>query len=361
MSDASTKHMIDMYMEEASAPMFLSGYFQSPPRNFHTSETVEMDVLRDDEDVAIVIQDLSVGPRANEATRYTNKSFTPPIFDEEGAVNQFDLIKRQAGNDPFQDPVYAAAAMEQAFSIARKLERKIRRSIEWMAAQVLQTGALTLVDSSGTALYTLDFLPKATHMATVSTTWATNGSTGNPLDDLASLATVVRRDGKRKPTRLIFGTSAMQRFLANAGVLAALDKTTMNIAALAPEVRGEGATFRGYVWIGHYRFEMWMYDGYFKHPQTGALTDYIDTDNVIMMSEGARLDLSYGGIPRLVAPDPQIAAFMPDRMSSGERGLDLTMNAWISENRRHLKMSVGTRPLTIPTAIDTFARLNVTA
>jgi hypothetical protein len=361
MSDASTKQMIDMYMEEASAPMFLSGFFLTPPSSFHNSEKVEIDVSRENEDVAVVIQDLTAGARDNESSRYTNKAFVPPVFKEQGTINSYDLIKRQAGANPFESPDFVANAMEEAFVIARKLENKIRRSIEWMAAQLLQTGALSLVDSAGTALYTLDYLPKATHMVTVSTTWATDGSTGAPLADLASLASVTRRDGKKNPTRLIFGSSAMQRFLANADVQKALDKNGMNLGSMAPAVRGEGATFQGYVWIGHYRFEMWMYDGFFKHPQTGTLTDYVDTDNVIMMSEGARLLQSYGAIPRLFAPDPQIAAFLPERMSNGQRGLDLTMNAWVTENREHLKISVGTRPLPIPAAIDTFSRLNVTA
>jgi hypothetical protein len=48
-------------------------------------------------------------------------------------------------------------------------------------------------------------------------------------------------------------------------------------------------------------------------------------------------------------------------MSSGDRGLDLTTNAWFTPDGEHLMVSAGTRPLTIPTAIDTFARLDVTA
>lgn len=360
MSDASTRHMIDMYMDEATAPMFLSGFFQTPPRNFHTSEKVELDIMRDDEDVAVVIQDLTAGARANEASRYTNKSLTPPVFKEMGTITSYDLIKRMPGQNPFTDPDYAENAAERAFDIARRLEMKIRRSIEWMAAQVLQTGALTLVDENGNTLYTLNFLPKSTHMATVSTTWSTTGAAGDPIGDLSGLATVVRRDGRKNPTKLIFGTSALQRFLMNPTVQKFLDKGIMNLAALTPETRGQGATFHGWIWLGNYRFEIWAYDAVFRHPQTGNLTEYVDTDNVIMLSDGARLDLSYGAIPRLVPPDPQVAGFLPDRMQSSDRGLDLTMNAWLSENREHLNVSVGTRPLTIPTAIDSFARLNVT-
>ena len=361
MSDASTKHMITEYMEEASAPMFLSGFFQSPPRNFHTTEKIEIDVLRDEEEIAVVITDLSADARSNESTLYTNKGFTPPIFKEEGAINAYKLIKRRAGEDPFQDPDFGSNALDESFTIFRRLDRKIRRSVELMASQVLQTGKLTLIDNAGVELYALDFQPKSTHMVTTGTTWHTAGTSGDPLADLASLAEVVRRDGKKQPNKLLFGTSALSRFLANANVKERLDNRAMQLGSIAPESRGQGATFQGWVWIGHYKFEIWMYDGFYKHPQTGTLTPYIDTDNVIMTSDGARLDLSYGAIPRITGPEARALPFLPPRMSSSEAGLDLTTNAWITPNGETLMVSAGTRPLTIPTAIDTFGRLNVTA
>ena len=41
MSDTSTKRMISAYIQEAPPTLFLSGFFQSPPQNFHNSEEVE--------------------------------------------------------------------------------------------------------------------------------------------------------------------------------------------------------------------------------------------------------------------------------------------------------------------------------
>jgi hypothetical protein len=360
MSDTSTTQLIDMYLEEASAPMFLSGFFRSPPQNFHTTEDVEMDIQRDDESVAIVVTDLSVGPRRSENTLYTNKKFTPPIFDEEGAVSSFDMIKRQPGQNPFASPDYAANATRMAFALYRKLELRIRRAVELMASQVLQTGKLTLINSAGLPLYALDFQPKTTHMVTTSTTWAVDGTTGDPLADLTALAGVVRRDGKMEPKKLTFGESAFQRFLANAKVQKALDVRRMETAAIAPVSRGQGATFQGWVWIGHYRFELWTYDGFYKHQQTGVLTQFIDPDNVVMTCDGARLDLTFGAIPMIVAPDQRALPFLPPRISSAGGGIDLTTNAWVTPDGKHVMVSAGTRPLTIPTAIDTFARLNVT-
>src|SRR5262245_599651 len=192
--------------------MFLSGFFRSPPENFHTTEEVEMDIQRDDEQVAIAITDLTQGPRKNESTKYTSKTFKPPVFDEETAVSAFEMIKRMPGQNPFTDPNFAANATRQAFSAFSKLELKIRRAVELMCAQVFQTGTLNLTDAAGNVLYNIDFQAKATHMKTVSATWATNGSTGAPMADLTGLAGVVRRDGKGAPKRLIYGASAWTRF-----------------------------------------------------------------------------------------------------------------------------------------------------
>lgn len=357
MSDKSTIALIEMYLEESAAPLFLSGFFRSPPENFHTTEEVEFDVQRDSEQVAIVIKDLSLPPNHNESTLYTNKRLKPPIYDEEGAVTAFDMSQRQPGQSVNASPNYLANATRQAFQIFRKLENKIRRSIELQASQVLQTGQLTLIDKSGASVYTLDFGPKGTHFVTP-TAWAADGSTGDPLGDIQSLGNVVRRDGKRVPNRLLFGLGAYARFLENAKVKARLLQTRGQLIEAAPQVRGQGATFQGWIWAGHYRFEMWTYDGFYAHPQTGTLTPFLGDNKVIMIGDG-RLDLTYGAIPMITPPDQRALPFLPPRISSEGRGIDLTTNAWVTPDGKRVMVSAGTRPLTIPTAIDTFGCLTV--
>lgn len=357
MSDKSTIALIDMYLEDSSPPMFLSGFFRSPPANFHTTEDVEIDIVRDTDQVAVVIKDLSLPPNHNENSLYTNKRLKPPIYDEEGAVTAFDMIQRMPGDNPFQNPNYAAAAVQQSFAIFRKLESKIRRAIELQASQVLQTGQLNLLDKTGAVVYTIDFGPKGTHFVTP-TAWAVDGSTGAPLTDLESLSTVIRRDGKREPNRLIFGLGAYARFLANTKVNGRLLQTRGQLIEAAPQVRGQGATFQGWVWVGHYRFEMWTYDGFYAHPQTGVFTPFVGDNKVIMLGEG-RLDLTYGAIPMITTPDQRALPFLPPRISSAGGGLDLTTNAWVTPDGKRVMVSAGTRPLTIPTAIDTYGCLTV--
>ena len=140
MSGKMTKKMLAAYIAMAEAPLFLSGLFQSPSENFYSSEEVEIDIVRSDEDISIVVTDLSTGYRMNSEDLFTNKAFKPPIHKEAVPLNSFDLINRMPGQNPFEDPDFLANVMVRMFRGMVKIERKIRRSIELQASQVLQTG-----------------------------------------------------------------------------------------------------------------------------------------------------------------------------------------------------------------------------
>ena len=105
----------------------------------------------------------------NSEDLYTNKGFKPPIHKEAIPINSYDLIKRMPGDSPFKEPDFRANVITRMFNGMTKVERKIRRSIEVQASQVLQTGQVTLTDYNGNALYTLDYKPKPSHFPTTGT------------------------------------------------------------------------------------------------------------------------------------------------------------------------------------------------
>lgn len=335
--------------------MFLASFFRSPPENFHNSEEVEIDIDRSEEDIATVITDLSTGTNVNSFDGYTNKSFKPPIYDESGTLNAFDLIKRNPGEDPFQDINFQANATRRAFRIMRKLEAKVRRGVELMASQVLQTGMLTLRDAAGNDAYSLNFMPKATHFPTVATGWDQTGST--KLVDLENLAVTIRKDGLTKPDVLIFGTTAWREFIADEAVQTRLDSRRGVLAEVVPQDRGEGATFQGFIWLGNYRFEMWTYEAFYNDRAASTITPFITDDKVIMLASEARFDLTFGAIP-LIQTDGRALTALPDRITSTEQGFGMTTNSWVESSGKALWVSAGTRPLTIPTAIDRYGCLD---
>ena len=356
MSDTATLRMIRAYIQMATPTLFLTGFFQAPAQNFYNSEEIEIDIIRSEEDVAIVIQDISAGYRMNSEDIYTNKRLKAPVFKEAGVLNAFDLIKREAGQDPFEDPNFQANAIVRAFKIFRKTDDKIRRAIELQCSQVLQTGTATMIDSSGASLFTIDYSPKATHFPTSGTAWDQAGD--DKLGDLNSLAEVIRGDGLGNPNKLLFGGTALNSFFQDTAVQAQLDNRRISRGEIASQMRGQGGIFHGTIWIGNYEFEIWSYTGRYKHPQTGVSTPYIDPAKVIMLSDNSRLDATYGAIPRIVPPDSRVLPFLPARISDSAIGIDLFTNAWVDKQGENLFVGSGARPLMIPTAIDTYGCLD---
>lgn len=354
--DATTLRMISRYREEAPAPLFLAGYFQSPPQNFHKSGKVVVDIRRDGRDVAMVVRDITLGANQNHSTKYTTKEFEPPTFDEEGVVHAYSTLQRRDGENPFTNAEFLDRAMDDSFRVFRGLDAKIRRSVELMASQVLQSASLTLPGNDGT-IYELDFQGKATHFPTVDVAWGESGAT--PMRDVANLADEIRKDGKTQPAILIFGEESFDRFISDEVVKSRLDNRAMTIGQVAPEPRGRGATFQGWIMVGHYRFEMWTYSESYEDPVTRKDTLYVPANKVMMLSRDGRLDLTHGGYPLFRSVNNIASLFVPQRISVPETGLDLTPNAYITQDGKRLVVGAAARPLTVPTAIDSFGCLTV--
>lgn len=361
MSTTVTKKMISAYNQSAEPMLFLSGMFQSPAENFHSSEEVEIDIIRSDEDVAIAVQDLSAGYRMNSEDLYTNKAFKPVIYKEAVPINSFDLIKRMPGQDPFQSPDFRANVITRMFSGMRKVERKIRRSVEIQASQVLQTGVVTLTDSAGNAVYSIDYKPKAAHFPTAGTSWA-SATGAQKLADISALAEIIRNNGLASPDQLIMGVDAFENFISDSTIRSRFDIRRMDLGTIAPmEIRGNGGSYRGIVEIGNYRYDVWTYGGRYKDPQTGNKVQYVDTGKIIVRASSGRLDATFGAIPNigsLLGGGARLVPELPNRLTNADGGMDLFTNVWLSNDGEQLFGGVGARPLMIPTAIDTFGCLD---
>ncbi len=345
--------MLAAYFKDARPTLFFAGMFRSPAENFYNSESVQVDIVRSGESVAVNVYDISSGPRRTQSTLSTNKEFVPPIYNEGSSINAFDLMKRQPGQTNFEDPIFQANATSQAFRQVRLSEDRIRRAYEWQASQVLQNpGAVALTDENGLTGFAIDYSPKASHFPTVGVSWS--AALATPLLDMEALAIQIRIDGLGNVTDAIMGDVAFNNFVRNTEVKAQLDNRRMEIGQISPISRGDGATLQGSVWLGSYQVNIWTYSGRYENPQTGVSTPFLAGDKVIMMTGGARLDATFGSIPSLVPPDSRVLPFIPARAASVAGGVDLHLNAYLSPNGKQLTIETGSRPLFVPTDIDSY-------
>ena len=357
MSGAATKQMMKAFSQVSSVPGFFASFFTVRRDTIYNSDTIEIDIERDDEDVAAVLTDFKSGANISTFDQYTNKEFTPPSLGEGFELTANELTKRMPGDTPFDSVVYQANANALVMKKLPRIMNKIRRHIGVQASQVLQTGKLSLVDKDGNTVFTLDFKPKVTHFPTAGTVWGTG--TEDKLSDIRSLASLIRADGKVSPNMLIFGSDAWASFIKDTNVKALLDNRRYelgNIQAPAPIGGGE---YNGKIAIGPYEYELWTCDERYKDIATGNNTPFMSPEKVIVMSKGARLDAAYGGVPFVTEPDQRALRFLPPRLEEmGAGGIAVWPNAYVATNNKLVTGEVYTRPLMIPVQIDSFGCLD---
>lgn len=341
-----------LFRQMRSPTGFLQSFFRMRPGNAYNGSKVQVEVVRNGERLAIPVK-RGTGPNMNDASLSTVKEFTPPAYNEGFPADVEELVERMEGNDPYTDAntSYAAKLMAKLMSYFRLGTDMIGRGVELQAAQILQTGKLSLTDAAANVRYELDFLPKATHFPTVGTGWGAAGST--KLQDLQDLAKVIRADGKVNPDTLIFGARALDRFLSDDDVQKKLDNVRIDIGQVRPRQAMGGATFYGFVWVGAYRMEMWTYPEGYDAP-AGSWTEYVDTDKVVMLSSSTRFDRTSARVPLPLGPDPRVASLMPGRLTDAGMDMDVTPNLYCTPNGKQLMAEIESRVLLVPAQIDGF-------
>lgn len=360
MPSDSTYRFLETYQDNAPPQLFLSSLFQTPERNYHNSDKVTIDVIRNDPRIAIPHPEAyEGGARMVERTKWVNMEYTPVRYDTGTNISAFNATKRRPGEDPFKDPGTLRDMVNETMSTVRMIDEMTRRGVELQCSQVLTTGAISLKDATNAVVYSCNFSPKGTHFVTVGTNWAADGSAGDPEGDISAIAEVIRRDGKLPVTQVICGRLAVQRLFTNSKFLAKFNLYKATFGTVEPVQKIANATFHGRVQLGTEIMEIWSYKETYIDPNSGAQTPFLPDNKVIVRAPQGRLDLTYGSISTVLPPDSRVAQFMPSRLSDATTGLDVSINAYVTPNNKNLVVEVGTRALAIPTALDTFGCLTV--
>ena len=361
MSDASTKKMIEVFMQDRGATMFLTGFFRTRPENFHNSETVEIDIVRSGEDIAIPVKDGS-GYNVQTLDSFTNKEFKPPVYKTKSPLKAADMLSRQPGDTAFADVEFRTKMLQRAMRAMNKLEVNLQRSIELQASQIYQGGVVDLKNEDGETVYQLDFGVKANHNVVVGTPWSDPAA--DIVGDLRTLCDVVRNDSLLDPNQVILGEDAFENAIANDDFLKRFDNRRVDVGSIVPMREGGtgGGNYRGTLDLGNFKVDIWTYGGRYVDPETGVTTQYIKPDSAIVRASAGRMDATFGAIPNfkdLLGGRNLGAQFgLPRRFSSAGGNMDFFTNVWSDDSGETLNIGVGSRPLMIPSDIDSYAFAN---
>jgi hypothetical protein len=183
----------------------------------------------------------TVEGRPQRSRGYTTMGFRPPYIKEKHIIEPNRMMKRRVG-----EQLLGSMTPMQRFNLAlfdNMLieDDAITRTEEWMAAQLLLSGAMTCQgEDHPPILVDLNRNPAHTVVLTGATCWGQNGV--DPYQNLRTWAKAVQRNSGFHPSVVVMDPLAADYFVTSPGVLRVMQsfrQTTGNID-LAGKVTGGG-------------------------------------------------------------------------------------------------------------------------
>lgn len=338
---------------------FLSSFFTVTPDSFTDAEFADLDEIYEGEELAPAVTDLSTGAVTLVEEKFVNKQIPFPVIALRSPVQIANLMKRQPGESALVTETvnwFSRLAAQIVKKFAR-MTNMVRRSMEEQAAQVLQTGDITLTDENGKEAFKLGLEPASSHFPRVTTPWS-NIDKADPLGDIDTLADRIRDNGLVDVENLIFGKNAWLNFIKNEWVKENLKQDALATGQLSPQIMDKGGKRMGYVDYGANRYILWTYNASYTPFGTKDKKKFIDPDNVIFLPDPASLDFRrlFGGIPT-VRLNPTFEQLLgADKVQIGN-DYDIRPRVFWSDDQEAYIAEIKSRPLMLPVSMSRFGCL----
>lgn len=264
---------------------------------------------------------------------YTTKTYAPPYIKPFRATAAEELFKRPMGSHVYAGNMTPAqrAAQELGKDLAELQEEIVRRE-EWMCAQLLLDGVLTVTGEGIDD--TIDFGMSATHQVTLTGTalW-TDTANSTPLENLRAWKRTAAKDSGIVPTVAVMGESVVDAFLSHTDVRQVLDNRRLVTGAIdTSRLSAMGASYIGAIeGLDFYAYNEWYDDG--------TVSPMVPVDRIYMGNPSARAAMHYGAIQDLEVGTASVRYFP---------------KSWTQPNPSARFVMVQSAPLPVPIQVDAF-------
>ncbi len=310
-------------------PFILNSFF--PTIQTETSEEIHFDIdtsrRRLSPFVAPIVQGKVVLDKG-----YSTKTFAPAYIKDKRVFDAARPFKRVMGEkiggsmDPMQR-LQVALANSMTDQIAMLTRRQ-----EVMAIEALRTGAITITgDLYPTASVSFG-RDAALTVAQLTSTAAWTHADSVPLDNLQTWSMLVTEKSGSTANTVVMDVNAWKGFVKNTQVQKLLDRFRGS-DQLNPTVTGEGARYMGN--IGD--FDIWVYAGWYEHPDTAAVTPYLPANTVLVLGRDIEGVRAYGAIKD---------------ESAGLQALPYYIKSWVDQDPAVRYLMLQSAPLTVPYRVN---------
>jgi len=341
---------------------FLSSLFKVTPESFTDATEFEIDLVRSGEEVAPAVTDLTTGAVTIVEDAFESAKAPFPVFALEKPVNISELMIRQPNENSYagEKADWLGRLAKRLVSGFTKMTDMLKRSIELQAAQVLQTGTINLTNEKGKVVYKLDLKPKPSHFPTVINSWGT--ANADPEADIQAVADTCREDGLCDIKNLVMDNKSLENFLKDSKVQRDLKMDGLRLGALNPGLVNKGAKYYGYIHIGSYLFDIWVYSATYNPFGSKEHKKYLEENKVLFLPDFDDLDFRrlFGGIP-MVRPDSTFDQLFGASKVTIDGAYDFKARVYWDQKGDTYTGEIKSRPLCLPVSIDRFACLTTKA
>ena len=356
--------LLDAYIQGVDPYGFLASFFKVPSKAMRSmtrgaAGKISVPLMFNGEEIAI--PQLCCGATTGNVISKTDvMELTVPKYSEEYTIDDCDLY-----NAPFGINEYDAAMIadiERIFNYGSmgliRMGNSHNRAIELQAAQIWQTGSLSLTDQNADQVYTYDFPKEDSNFPTTAKAWD-NPLTCDPRADITALVTAIKTNGSCNPDIMIMNSVTFDKFLKADKIRSESDLLRVNNIMIEQDKESprDGRVLQGTFSAGGSILTIYTYDKTYKDPATGNKTKYINDDKVIILDSSSRFDIVPTHVPRFKSSRNPYSDRMPSTLPLHKIPNGIQVNPWLSGNNRVLHIETYQNTVLIPTALNDYGCL----
>lgn len=306
-----TRTMLQVISQLKRPKTFLLETFFPGTRTFDTTN-VDIDIYKGKRRLAPFVSPVMEG-KVVEKLGYSTNSYKPPYVKPKMQTTAQEILNRQAGQVVYGNQSFAErAAAELGRNLGDLLDQITRRE-EWMAAQALNGGVITVTGDGVND--TIDFQMAAGHKITLTGAdkWSVN--TSDPVGDLTTWSRLCAQDSGIVPNTAVLGSSVAAALInrlrdPNYNTAGQLSNIKLTLGQINPQLLPNGATFIGTLTGPSLNLDLYSYDEWYVDDSDQTEKPMVPVDKLFIGSTAAQNTRLYGAIQDMNAVESMGAAMI---------------------------------------------------
>jgi len=261
------------------------------------TENVDVDIQKGARRLAPFVHP-RLGSKTVDNIGFSTVSFTPPQVGPDYYFTGQDLQKRLPGENIYQGNSPDTRLAKLIGGKLAEFDTMISRTEEWMCAQALFTGKIT-INGYGYSGQVIDFLVTNKEALAAKAKWSYIASdrTESPIDGLKRWKRAVLKASGENPDTCVFSPDVADAFMKHPDVIAyfnSYQKSNIDMGQLAPKQSIPGVYFIAH--INELGLDIYSYEEYYIDPTSGTESQLVPAGTAMLCSSAINFKMIYGAI-----------------------------------------------------------------